>query len=341
MASVSKNTMAKGWWSFRQKLIDFQQEVLVANKTEALMIHAARKAGFAAKLWREEQLRERQSIPTERKLDGSIVTAADSLAQSEIQATVMRLDSAAEFIGEEGVASKASLGTFNPGTRVFVVDPIDGTNSFVQGKPNWSVSIAYIEIVEQATVGRILKPIATVVYAPDKDELYYADESGAVIEKDGKRESLCVLAVSSDIRPMMTFYCKKIADTDTTEPQRKAMQQAAADSQYEIDANKGSPALSLAAAANVRNNIVITREDDPFQSVTASAVAPWDTLAGRFIYKQAGGKFPSHADQHGNVAVTGNLIISLMAPSEEMADAALAWLTKSNQPKTAVFFPAV
>ena len=49
--------------------------------------------------------------------------------------------------------------------RVFVVDPIDGTRAFLRGEDCWTVSLA---VVEHGV------PVAGVVYAPVRDELYEA-----------------------------------------------------------------------------------------------------------------------------------------------------------------------
>lgn len=49
--------------------------------------------------------------------------------------------------------------------RVFVVDPIDGTRGFIRGEDSWTVSLA---VVEDGV------PIAGVVYAPVRDEMYDA-----------------------------------------------------------------------------------------------------------------------------------------------------------------------
>ncbi len=49
--------------------------------------------------------------------------------------------------------------------RLFVVDPIDGTRGFIKGEDSWTVSLAVVEN------GR---PIAGVVYAPARDEMYEA-----------------------------------------------------------------------------------------------------------------------------------------------------------------------
>ncbi|HWJ89185.1 MAG TPA: 3'(2'),5'-bisphosphate nucleotidase CysQ [Pelagibacterium sp.] len=49
--------------------------------------------------------------------------------------------------------------------RIFVVDPIDGTRGFIRGEDSWTISLAVVE------AGR---PIAGVVYAPARDEMYVA-----------------------------------------------------------------------------------------------------------------------------------------------------------------------
>ena len=49
----------------------------------------------------------------------------------------------------------------------FVIDPIDGTASFIHGLPNWCVSIG---------LTRNGKSIAGVIYQPVLDDLYYAEE---------------------------------------------------------------------------------------------------------------------------------------------------------------------
>lgn len=53
--------------------------------------------------------------------------------------------------------------------RTFVVDPIDGTRGFIDGEDSWTVSLA---VVERGV------PVAGVVYAPARDELYDAHLGG-------------------------------------------------------------------------------------------------------------------------------------------------------------------
>src|SRR3569832_812284 len=53
--------------------------------------------------------------------------------------------------------------------RVFIVDPIDGTRGFIKGEDSWTVSLA---VVENGV------PIAGVVFAPARDEMYCAHRGG-------------------------------------------------------------------------------------------------------------------------------------------------------------------
>ena len=74
----------------------------------------------------------------------------------------------------------------------FVIDPIDGTSSFVHGQPFWCVSIGLV---------RNGKSVAGVVYQPVMDDLYYAEAgkgsyvNGIRMEVTG-RDNLaeCILA---------------------------------------------------------------------------------------------------------------------------------------------------
>jgi len=65
------------------------------------------------------------------------------------------------WLSEETADSPARLGL----ERIFVVDPIDGTRGFIKGEDSWTISLAVVE------AGR---PIAGVVYAPVRDEMYVA-----------------------------------------------------------------------------------------------------------------------------------------------------------------------
>ena len=60
--------------------------------------------------------------------------------------------------------------------RVFVVDPIDGTRSFIAGEPGWAVALAVVED------GR---PVAAAVHLPARGETYCATAGGGAF-RDGQ-----------------------------------------------------------------------------------------------------------------------------------------------------------
>lgn len=81
----------------------------------------------------------RRPIQVELKSDGSEVTRADREAEAAARARIRRSFPSDEIIGEElGVEGDA-------GRRRWLVDPIDGTRSFVRGVPLWGSLVAVEE----------------------------------------------------------------------------------------------------------------------------------------------------------------------------------------------------
>jgi len=122
----------------------------------ALLTDAARRAGDIAltfsgpktKVW-------------EKPDDLGPVTEAD-LAVNDLLADVLRnARPGYGWLSEESNDSAERLAR----DRVFIIDPIDGTRSFIDGSDTWAHSLA---VVEQ---GRV---VAAVVYLPQRDLLYAA-----------------------------------------------------------------------------------------------------------------------------------------------------------------------
>lgn len=79
------------------------------------------------------------------------VTAADHAANRVLRETLVR--DGEGWLSEESVDDPDRLQR----ERVWVVDPLDGTREFVQGIPEWCISIGYVEC-GQAIAGGILNP---------------------------------------------------------------------------------------------------------------------------------------------------------------------------------------
>lgn len=107
----------------------------------------------------------------------SPVSEADIAADRYLHTTLTAARPDYGWLSEESVDTPDRLER----QRVFVVDPIDGTRGFIDGHPDWCVSVA---IVEGDT------PVAAALYAPALDEMFEA-AAGA-----GARLNGAVLAVS-------------------------------------------------------------------------------------------------------------------------------------------------
>jgi myo-inositol-1(or 4)-monophosphatase len=102
-----------------------------------------------------------ENLKTWIKGKDSPVTEADIAADAMLREQLSGFAPAYEWLSEESadIAGKPSH------RRRWVVDPIDGTRSFMKGLSDWSVSAALVED------GR---PIAAALYAPATDELFTA-----------------------------------------------------------------------------------------------------------------------------------------------------------------------
>lgn len=78
----------------------------------------------------------RSALAVRTKADGSPVTEADVAAEQAIHAILREAFPADGFLGEETGRSRAQA------RRTWIVDPIDGTRSFVRGYPFFSTQVA-------------------------------------------------------------------------------------------------------------------------------------------------------------------------------------------------------
>jgi histidinol-phosphatase len=135
----------------------------------ALAVDVARAAGAETLRW----FRQR-TLAVDRKGDGSPVTAADRAAESLLRASIAERFPHDAILGEEFGET--------PGTSPFrwVLDPIDGTKSFITGIPLYTTLIAVME-------GD--RPLLGVIYAPATDEIIYAPTGGKTLFQLGAGSS--------------------------------------------------------------------------------------------------------------------------------------------------------
>jgi myo-inositol-1(or 4)-monophosphatase len=105
----------------------------------------------------------------EEKSKNDLVTEADRASEQVIQGELTARFSAHSFLGEESGLSGTS-------DMVWIVDPLDGTLNFVQGLPQWCISVALWDAEG---------PVVGCVYDPLRRDLFLAQKSlGAKWYKD-------------------------------------------------------------------------------------------------------------------------------------------------------------
>ena len=143
-------------------------------------IAAARAAGeVALKHFRTE-------LTVERKSDASPVTRADREAEECAVAVLRAALPECGVLGEE-------YGEQGSQDRRWIVDPIDGTRSFIRGIPFFATLIA-LEEEGEITTG--------VIYAPALDDLLYAQKGQGAFDRSGR---LRVSRVDTLRRSMLVF----------------------------------------------------------------------------------------------------------------------------------------
>ncbi len=95
----------------------------------------------------------------ELKDDASPVTAADLEADALIVAALAEIAPDVQVISEESVETSGT----SPGSRFFLVDPLDGTKEFISGRGEFTVNIG---LIENGT------PTFGLVYAPALSKIF-------------------------------------------------------------------------------------------------------------------------------------------------------------------------
>lgn len=217
---------------------DFSEELRVAEL-------AAREAGSIVMALYGKDYR------IEEKSKGNPVTTADLVANAKIHEIIRRRYPDDGWLSEE---DKDDLGRLDA-SRVWIVDPIDGTKEFIAGVPQFAVSVGFV--VDGA-------PVLGIVYNPAQKKLYRAVKgSGArlndqPIHVTSRREMKDALLLVSRSEPWRKF--ESLAQLCRLE-------------------KVGSIAYRLAQVAGGEGDGTLT-----FRSLRE-----WDICAGVLIVQEAGG----------------------------------------------------
>ena len=217
----------------------------------------------------------RDGVKIETKSDGTPVTAADREAERELRRLLAKAFPSHAILGEEEGETNAGA------SHRWIIDPIDGTKSFVAGVPLWGVLVA-LEIRGDPVVG--------VIHMPALGETISAAR-GEGCSRDGWP---CHVSDTTRVEDAI------VVTTSPRQMRRDAPGYAALAERARLERG-WSDCYAYALAASGRVDVAVD-----------SKVKPWDLAAIVPIVEEAGGRITDWRGERtihsGNVLITNGLL---------------------------------
>jgi myo-inositol-1(or 4)-monophosphatase len=185
------------------------------------------------------------------KEQSSPVSEADIAVDNFLRERLAGPGSGDGWLSEETAADRSS----RQARRLWIVDPIDGTRSYLAGRPDWAISVALV------ADGR---PVLAGVFAPATDELFLARaDAGAT------RNGVPIRASPGD----------RLEGVTVAGPKRSVQALAAIESRMTVAPRIGSLALRLIRVAHGELDVA-------FASANSH---DWDLAGADLLVHEAGG----------------------------------------------------
>ncbi|HUI24561.1 MAG TPA: 3'(2'),5'-bisphosphate nucleotidase CysQ [Candidatus Kryptonia bacterium] len=210
-------------------------------------IAAARSAGAAIHAIYDTPFEVRQ------KGHDNPVTEADLQANERIHSLIQREFPSDGWLSEETHDNRDRLTQ----SRVWIVDPLDGTKEFVQHLPEFCVCIALVEHGE---------PIVAVSYNPIADELFAA----------ARGDGLTLNGVPAHVSPTSTLAAARVLASRSE------------DKRGEWDAFKPHFTVELTGSVAYKLALIAAGRADATFSLTPKN--EWDICAGTLLITEGGGR---------------------------------------------------
>jgi fructose-1,6-bisphosphatase/inositol monophosphatase family enzyme len=189
------------------------------------------------------------------KRPGNLVTTADLASEARLINGLAAIAPQATVVAEEMAEADPTgvLARLSDEAPVWVIDPVDGTANFAEGKPDFAVIVAYVE--HGATrAGWILEPV--------KDTLTAAEEGGGTF-RDGRR---LAVAGGMPLKAMTGTLGYRLRHDSNVTAQVGPLQ------------TLKSAGCEHVALSSGRFNFALYRRS-----------MPWDHAAGVLMHREAGG----------------------------------------------------
>lgn len=227
----------------------FVRLVACVAKAASALVSADRRAGLA------------------HKVDGSIVTAADLACETALRNLIEPLLPAIPVIGEESASPDDRL---PDAPAIVLIDPLDGTSAFADGRNDYSVNVAIVRD-GMAVTGILALPAQQRIFAGTitgnerAAAVWHCDATGAIIGA-----AVPVRVAPDSDRHRIGLVSERHGD----EHSEAALARAGVSSRL-----AASSASKFAAVAEGRGHLY------PRYGTTMA----WDTAAGQALLEAAGG----------------------------------------------------
>jgi myo-inositol-1(or 4)-monophosphatase len=181
----------------------------------------------------------------------SPVSEADIAVDGFLRERLAGAGSGCGWLSEETADDRSSA----QARRLWIVDPIDGTRSYLAGRPDWAISAALV------ADGR---PVLAGVFAPVTDELFVA-AAGVGATRNGS--------------PISASAGDHLAGAKVAGPKRLVQELAAVDAQIAVSPRIGSLALRLVRVAQGEIDVAFA----------SGSSHDWDLAGADLLVHEAGG----------------------------------------------------
>jgi len=208
------------------------------------------------------------SLRIDRKQDGSPVTAADRAAEQLLRERIGQAFPDDAVLGEEFGATAGRTAGASP--YRWILDPIDGTKSFITGVPLYTTLVAVMEGDE---------PQIGVIFAPATGEMTYAARGGGAWYRRGARQAEPARTSATASLAEATFLTSEVKSFGPAQGplSRRAYEQL--ETTCRLTRTWGD-AYGYMLVATGRADVMI----DPIMNL-------WDAAALQPIVEEAGGRF--------------------------------------------------
>ena len=206
---------------------------------------------------------DRGGMDVRAKADASPLTEADEAADALISAGLRAAFPEIPVVTEEQAATHGTAADI-----FFLVDPLDGTQEFVQRRGDFTVNIA---LVENGV------PTRGVIYAPAKERLFFTEAGGRSVEEAGPHDP----KAPGTLRPL------RVSD-----PDESALLVVASKSHRDQATDDYIARYNVAdlrsAGSSLKFCLLAAGEADLYPRL--GRTMEWDTAAGHAILAGAGGR---------------------------------------------------